>query len=328
MKVPINIILAMILLALLSTPNSATTSNSQKTFSLTATDEIRARHVGCIETIVFHIAPSCWRYVMGSHNPPDYDSLISSGTLVFIPANPYTGEDLKNTEEYSPGDIHLTFPTVSDPVYLMGTHLGEDDWRYDPDISEPGEFVVAEEFGDGTYITDGRTYIYRNELPVEDLNVFFEDYDPDFEREYHGFPLDDDARVRMFSICWQVEVLFHFFHNELDNVPETFDGWVDLLGRKNPISWTNPYTGEPMTEVPWVNVSNYCEGNQRTGQVPDTSPWQGDDPPNAADLVGNYSYVDGDNPYFPSRTHPVRACAQFYFYLPDGKIAAYLVIAM
>jgi hypothetical protein len=265
-----------------------------------------------------------WNLKNGQPGPSSFESLIGTGTLAVIPFNPYTGEDVISTPDYSPGNFFLSFPTVDDPVVKFWTYLGDDSENYDPDLYTSGEIRPMGN-GSDEYYTDGRT-IFLNTIVTEEYIDSLDDIvDPSSFRESLNFPVDDDARVAIYTVARFTESLFYFIGNRPADFPNSLDGMIAIVGRKNPISWTNPYTNEPMEEVPWIQVPFYNCGDQGLGKIPDASPWPQEGIDKDA-LAGNYSFIAGSSPYNPNEPGERTACAQFYFYLPNGDIAAYHVV--
>ncbi len=276
--------------------------------------------VGMMEQVIMHASNHPWSMLQGGFiTSTTYESLIESGALAIIFSNSYTGEDIISTREYSPGDIYLGFPTLEDPVYRYWLHLGENDMYYNPDISEPGEREPLE--FNPEYSTDGRIFYREYVLDAEAIEYIKQEVTPAAGRREQGIPADDIARARVFNIYWTMEDIIRSIGYDMPDPPETLDGYIALLGRKNPISWINLYTNEPMIEVPWVNVPFYVRGNN----IPDESPWP-QDKIDKEPLAGNYSFVLGNSPYYPNEQGERTACAQFYFYLPSGDIAAYQIM--
>ncbi len=263
-----------------------------------------------------------WNLNSAAPGPSSYESLIETGTLPLIFTNPYTGEDAVNTSDYSPGDFYLSFPTDSDAITHFWLHSGDRDLEYDPTTDGPGELRQLEY--NSRALTDGRTIFIEREI---DPNEYMAS-NTQAEREELGIPSGDDARTRMFLIYHALWFIMIECDSWIEDVPDSLDGFISLVGRKNPTAWINPYTGEPMEEVEWVNVPNY----HVTGNPTDIfgrfySNQQGIEPGpdfDYANLAGNYAFIKtrqsiGDYD-FDMRF------AQFYFYLPDGTVAAYLAL--
>jgi len=263
-----------------------------------------------------NMGTQAWTLLEGLQMPGDYNALVESGALPIIYLNPYTGEDMDESREYSPGDIWFHFPTPEEPNYRLWIHLGEMDINYDSQLAESGE-VVPMEFGP-EFRTDGHTIFIEYELSPEEITSMEDVGDIGAGREAWNFPADDTARLRIYTVFCSVQDLLTTLHADVPSNPESIDEVVALVGRKNPVSWTNPYTGEPMRNVPWVTLPFYSDNISVPEESP--SPQDGID---AEALVGNYSFVSGQHPIYGGQARfPV--VIQYYFYLPSGEVASYL----
>ena len=250
----------------------------------------------------------------------DYEFLIDTGALPIILANRYTGEDLINTPEYNPGDIYWHVDR-EDGSFFLYEYLGELDKKFQPDAVPYGERWIVDGTDDRTE-TDGKTLYTVFEGPYEPDFISEMDFvDPGGFREKFRMPAGDVERTRMFLLHKTMRVCMLNAGRILTSVPENIDGYISLMGRMNPVAWTNPYTNQPMKEVPWVNTPAYnmtlkcgedsqCNSVVGAGAIPES------------ELIGNYSYA-----IIPSDiADEMEACLQFYFKMPDGSVASYFSI--
>ena len=269
-------------------------------------EEMRCK-LSLLNSLIQNAGVRNWFLLVEGSLPDTYESLLENGALTIIPANRYTGEDILSTKEYSPGDIYYHSATGEEPFHNYWVYFGEQDFNYEPSISESGERFRI----DGRaleYSTDGKTGYTDAILPAE-----FRSYVPEStssSREVYNVPADDEARVRMLLLSYTMHDIMRSVAQWIEgNLPVTVDGFIELVGRKNPVAWTNPYTGDPMYSVSWIDVPQF-QGNWDFNE-PNTDFGTTD---STSGLVGNYSFAMGPDRYY----------AQFYFEMPDGSIGAYI----
>jgi hypothetical protein len=283
-----------------------------------------------IHSLIASASSDPWCLIVGGPQPTGYQQLVDSGALPIILANRYTGDDIVSTKDYSPGDFYIEFPTAESPVSRFWTHLGEQDWEYDAALAK--ELAATDERRplsnhpprpEGADIpsetTNGRTIFEEMSYDQSQIAMGFS-CDRAYTRQYFEMPSDDDARARIIVVARAMQEVMRIW--EPIPIPlNSVDGFVNYVGRKNPVAWTNPYTGEPMREVPWNKVAYYEPyPNSKVPFSPtDQAPHGGNSP-----LAGNYSFTNAPCPSFPDNDKN-NVYAQFYFYLPNGTIAAYLV---
>jgi len=249
----------------------------------------------------------------------DYEFLLETGANPIIMANRYSGEDMKNTSLYNPGDIYWEV-SKEDGSFYFYEYMGDKDIKYQPDAVPEGQRKLVDGSG-GRTETDGMTLYTVVEGPFDPAFISQMDYvDPSGFREKYGIPADDEARTRIFLIHRTMRECMLNAGRILNSTPSNLEDYIDLMGRPNPVAWTNPYTNLPMNKVPWVNVPAYnmnlpCgvesqyHSIESEGLISDQ-------------LIGNYSFT-----LTPSDiAEEMEACLQFYFRLPDGSIASYFSI--
>ena len=285
-----------------------------------------ANRGGNIEWFVSIAWNDLWQLNQGSPGPTSYDDLLSTGTLAIILTNPYTDDDIVSTPDYSPGNFYISFPTIADPVYEFRQYVAPDHWAWDEQLFASGEIKPLSTHDPVEYTMDGHTL--STKISYEDMIDSLDQVEsPAAMRERYYIPADDNARVKMLIVAdYMQEVLGISYEISLNDNPASLDEIISVIGRKNPVAWTNPYTGEPIQEVPWVNVYQVTTDDQQSGHVQDASPWPQSGINNKDELVGNYSFVYDQprhSPYYPREQGFRVACVQFYFRLPNGDVAAY-----
>jgi hypothetical protein len=257
-----------------------------------------------------------WGIVVGSQQPSDiYPTLIETGALGIIFSNRYTGQDMIITNEYSPGDIFLKMPTEDDPIYHFWKYMGERDNFYDP--SAVGDGLKIPIKGLPEEKTDGKTIYIDVPVDVADMPLF----DLNQSREFCGIPVDDSARARIYSVYRCMAELLMQAAGTLESTPVTLDGYIEILGRKNPVAWTNPYTGDAMMEVEWVQVPTFYYETASPDPLREQNVTLDDPQLSDSELAGNYSFfITPPNPDSGKK----EVFVQFYFYMPDHSVAAYI----
>ncbi len=265
--------------------------------------------------ILFSMADG--RSLLGCNMLSGYETLIEEGSLPIIFANRYKGNDLISTAEFSPGDIFVDYDT-DDSTFRFYLHNGELDAAYEPDaVSDGSKLPWAG--GPGMYLTDGRSLFMEETV---EPGVFMVD-DPGGFRERFHIPPGDDARTTVFTVYYTInKIMYQAADILVGGVPGSLDGYIDLLGRKNPVAWINPYTGGDIEKVPWVKVPVHLETGP-LGQYPIDLEEVNDGEYDSSDLAGNFSFILRPSPTVEGE---LRAYAQFYFMEPDGSVSAYLAL--
>lgn len=277
-----------------------------------------AEIVPAIESLVDFAQSTGWEIKVGGEGPKNYQSLLDTGVLSVIFKNRYSGTDIAVSQNYSVGDFYLQYPTKEIPEYHFWIHNGEFDYAWDSEMAYKGiKHRVKQCLPNYECSFDGRT-LFKDSIVDPSLLT---PTSPSGARKRYNIPEDDNARSHMFILAYEIQNLMNQYPKIIQTPLSSHDDCIELFGRKNSVSWTNPYNGEPIKELPWENVTQYMWDNIYTDSNTqfDTEP---NDPPDAYSLAGNYSFVgeksiDGDRFVY----------VQFYFLLPDKKPAAYLVIA-
>ncbi|HDS30713.1 MAG TPA: hypothetical protein ENN67_06690 [Firmicutes bacterium] len=256
------------------------------------------------------------RDLIGGPFPESYEELLSAGLLPIKFHNRFTGEPIKDVPEYSPGDLYFSADKVTG-VLVYSYYMGEQDQIYNPSISE-GKFVPFA--GEARYAkTDGKTIAYTYDLSPDGM----EDVGSNsYMRETSGMPADDDARASIFALYQVISKFMYKAAGNLDGLPATMDDFIAIVGEKNPVAWTNPYTGQPMREVESYDVPLYYNWERLHDPIEGFFEDQKNVP---VSVVGNFSYELFPSPVVDGE---MRAYAKFYFKEPDGSISAYLAIAL
>ena len=233
----------------------------------------------------------------------DLQYLIDKGYLVVIPRNPYTGQDIKQSEEYSPGDVYFHFDLHDGGMLKL--HFAQGNIECLPIMFAKGEvednWTTPDEDGDEKWLWrsfNGRT-----------KTLFFKGVD-DREDELDDFALEggktklDEANERMRYMYDQMDTIMLIASHYNEEPGETLMETVDAFGRLNPAAWINPFTGMPMKQVqiwgPWGYPDHIKAKN-----------------PDKEEYAGNYSYVTYE---WKGITWGVLA---FYYIQENGELWVY-----
>ncbi len=176
----------------------------------------------------------------------NYDSIIRDGLLAVIPRNPYSGEDMKTSCEYSPGDMLLARDKRG---FVFLYHAGEKESQYDPSRSNFNRIMYKPKLTGIEECTDGRTQIrYFRFQKGKSQPVLIKDIDQPKAEFISTF----------FTLMWlndQVRDMMKAYSKINDDVPDNIDGYLNYFGRKNPAAWINPYTQKEMKKVDFPETS-------------------------------------------------------------------------
>ena len=250
--------------------------------------------------------------------PLNYETLISSGAIPVIPANRYTGKDVVNTPDYSPGDIYFELDAENEISHYY-RYMGPLDLAYKPDAVPAGE--RRHWSGEPEAETDGKALYIDAKINLEWFQI-----DQAAHRRLRGIPEGDMARSRMYVLNEAMTCIVRAAGMHFDEPPETLDGYIDFVGRRNPIAWINPYTGEEMKSVPWIMPHKmFAAGSEYNEPMPESLGAGENDELSIENLVGNYAYK-----VIPSESMPEAKEAHilFYYYLPNKKLGAYYCVGM
>jgi hypothetical protein len=254
--------------------------------------------------------------LLGSQFPESYDEMLTNGLIPVIFENRYTGNPIINTEQYSEGDIYYDIDPANSTLHFQ-IHMGNQDLVFDPDLTNGEDKPWG---GDPMFaLTDGRSIKFKYETTPEmlDGSMFTAE-----NRIRFGIPENDDARARIYILSKFIDDVMFRLGEVTHDVPFSINYYIEFLGDKNPSSWINPYTGNPIKEVGWFDVPLYYKWEPLTEPVPNLS--NGDQLlPN--DLAGNYAYKLDSSPIVDGE---LRSYALFYFKEPDGSISGYLCIGV
>jgi len=256
------------------------------------------------------------RDLIGANFPASYEEMIEKGLIPIIFHNRYTGQPIKSIFEYSPGDIFYEADFEAG-VYRFYRHQGEFDQNFDPEATDGRDLPWG---GNPlTAQTDGKTIKVSDVLGLEPMN---QPLPPDYFRESFGIPVDDEARARIFILYKWFEHEMYQVGDIISSVPTSLDGYIELVGERNPVAFTNPYTGAPMQEVEWYSVRMYNHWQPISEPIDELDGLGETCPPEAA---GNYAFITAPSPVAPGEN---RAYALFYFREPDGSVSGYVSIGV
>ncbi len=255
------------------------------------------------------------RLLLGGGLPLTYDALLNEGSLIVIPANRYTGSDMANIKNYSLGDFWYDFD-ANENVRCFFMHNGDKDIAYDPDAVEAGKTKYYA--GQSDVKTDGKTIMQETYMEAQ----WFAETDPSTYRQ--SLPVDDEACARMYLLYHGVNKIMLSAGWTLDSPFQTLDEYISFIGRKNPVAWTNPYTGDPTAQREWylpslvVNVLGPAEPSQS-----DATGYPENGPVDVSTLPGNYAYTVVDTPSGAKQAHVL-----FFFKTPDGGVGAFRAVGL
>jgi len=233
----------------------------------------------------------------------DFQYLFNKGYIAVIPKNPYTGKDIEQSGEYSPGDMYYEYDIYDGGKFMF--HLGEGSYRYSPEMYERGE--VEEEWQGRSKDAvekhlidsfDGRTETHFLPGVIE-----FKDKLDDHQVKPDMTKLDE-ANERMRYMYNQMQSLFHSISEIAEEPGDTLLETVDAIGRLNPLAWINPFTGMPMKEVQIWGPWGYPDSIKAVN-------------PDKEEYAGNYSYVKYE---WRGKTWGVLA---FYYIQENGELWVY-----
>ncbi|MCD6217471.1 hypothetical protein J7L05_06385 [bacterium] len=182
--------------------------------------------------------------------PFNYRSLIDEGLLIYIPRNPYTGEDVKTSLEYSPGDILIA---SNNEAMAFLRHIGEKDDGYDSTTNDFNELYYLSGIGKREEIyTDGRTIYDFEKIDSDKLNEAINSAELG-RRGYFGDDYTSET-ARITTISAQVHRMMNNYAlaQSHENVLNSLDEYLNYYGRKNPKAWINPYTHADMQQVDFI----------------------------------------------------------------------------
>jgi len=216
----------------------------------------------------------------------NYNSWIEQGALAIIPRNPYTDEDIKTSLEYSPGDLLIA---CNRQGFILLFHSGISDVGYEPDKDNHDVlfYPIFCSMNDNG-LTDGRTVFEFYKYNDGKFDQISSDWSRIREQFYGSFhPIE---YTKIYWLHFQVRKFMTAYAQLFENVPDTFDGYINLFGRKNPNAWINPYSGAPMNQVgfPDCVYGPTPDMKNPTPPVPISMIEKGHD---IYEYAGNYSYA-------------------------------------
>ncbi len=172
------------------------------------------------------------------------NSMIENGYYAIIPRNPYTGEDIKTSLKYSPGD-YLFATNGKAMVYIQHLGLMDSDCYLDLEGYD-NLYYVQIHVGDDGYVTDGRTeYVYGIYDMDMTANAIQEITESRINRYGVKYPREN---AKLYWLNRQMFKILSRYSQEYEDVLPTLEDYLNYFGRKNPSAWINPYTGKPMEQ--------------------------------------------------------------------------------
>jgi hypothetical protein len=228
------------------------------------------------------------------------DSLINNGLMAIIPRNPYTGEDIKSSLDYSPGNCFLA---ADERGIIFIYHAGEKEMAFEPNRENNTILAYQKYKNEPENLSDGRSLIHYHKFSPSEYSElvsggegmkagqFKENNNPEFRKFYW--------------LKRQVFEMMSRYGQVNGDVLQSLEDYIDYFGRINPSAWINPYTGQPMEQV----------GFTADVSVP---PDLLDKPQDKSHYAGNYAFVAftdkiGNGP---------EAVFAIYYLKPDGDLGA------
>ena len=245
------------------------------------------------------------------------NSQIENGYYAIIPRNPYTGEDIKTSLEYSPGDCLFAMNGKS-IVYIQHLGLMDSDCYLDLEGYD-NLYVCVQPHGDNeSYVTDGRTeymyYKYREGM----YEQYIDELKKQGKRKYGSkYPYENT------QLHWLKRQMFEIlsrYSQDYEDVLPTLEDYLNYFGRKNPSAWINPYTGKPMEQREQFAVCKDIPNEVTDLLDRPVLYFKVSEPPYVNYYAGNYSFavVEGKNGpkavfviYFLNRENKLEAMTCF-----------------
>lgn len=229
----------------------------------------------------------------------DLDSLVSDGLMAIIPRNPYTGEDIKSSLDYSPGDCFLA---ADERGIVFIYHTGDKEIAYEPNRKDNTILSYQKNEEDPEFLSDGRSLIHSHKFMPGDYSDLMDGVD--ITRQSQFLENNNPEFRKLWWLNRQITEMMTRYSQMNENVPKSLEEVIDYFGRINPPAWINPYKGSPMEKVGF------------TVDVP-VPPDLLDEKTNVkSHYAGNYSfatYTDGKDPV---------AIFAIYFLKPNGDLGA------
>jgi hypothetical protein len=237
-------------------------------------------------------------YYFFPQESPSYTipKLIDTGFVAIKPLNPFTGNPMVFSEEYIPGEICVFVGDRTKAEGYFIRHYDPSEPEYDPILVEKGEWIHKEGMAENEYF-NGRTFKRvppgPSEPPADYLTT----------RDNWGIINHTDDQIKVESLASQMLSIIGKYSLYYEEVPGDFEVYIDWLGDKNPTAWVNPYTGEPVKQVPMVACATSPEDpDAPLDEIPE----------DISSFIGNYAYEVYDNGTY------IVSLTRFYYLDEDG----------
>jgi hypothetical protein len=240
------------------------------------------------------------------------NSMIENGYYAIIPRNPYTGEDIKTSLEYSPGDFLIA---TNEKASVCIQHLGLMDSNCYLDLEGYDNlYYVQVHVGDEGYVTDGRTeYMY---------GIYDEDMMADAIKEITEMRINiygdryTHENAKLYWLNRQMFEILSSYSQEFEDVLPTLEDYLNYFGRKNPAAWINPYTGKPMEQREQFAVCKNIPGDVTDLLDRPVLYFKVSEPAYVNHYAGNYSFAVVEGKKGP------KAVFVIYFLNRENKLEA------
>lgn len=241
------------------------------------------------------------------------NSMIENGYYAIIPRNPYTGEDIKTSLDYSPGDF-LFATDGKASVYIQHQGLMGNDCYLDLENYDNLYYtqIVGEDEG---CVSDGRTE-YMFGIYDEDMkrSAIKEITQSRINRYGKRYPREN---AKLYWLKRQMFEILSSYSQEYEEVLPTLDDYLNFFGRKNPAAWINPYTGKPMVQRDEFGICKNIPNEVTNLLKRPILFFEVSEPPYVNYYAGNYSFAVVDGKHGP------KAVFVLYFLNRENKLEAW-----
>ena len=244
------------------------------------------------------------RGVLSKDKEYNLTSIIQNGLIPIIPRNPYSGEDIKTSFEYSPGDAVFA---CNSKAAIDIHHLGPAELFFDATLKDNNKLFYLDKTKEIENLTDGRTLYSYHKFTDDKPNLAFTN-----KRE------SNDNFEKQKKIKWlfrEIENLMQEYFRFHEDAPQSIDEIINYFGRRNPASWNNPYSGKKMIQMPKFAVCEMIPG-EVTEYLDRPEPFtKVNETEYINKYAGNYSYTVVETKRGPM------AILSIYYIKPNGRLS-------
>lgn len=239
------------------------------------------------------------------------DSLINNGLMAIVPQNPYTGNDITTSLDYSPGNCFLA---ADERGVIFIYHSGEKEMAFEPNRESHAILTYQKNDKQPELYSDGRSQIHYHKFSPSEYSElvsggegmksgqFRENNNPEFRKIYW--------------LQRQVFEMMTRYSQMNENVLQSLEDYINYVGRVNSPAWINPYTDQPMQQVGFALECEYRVNQDMSHPGAPVSPDMLDEQMDKSHYAGNYSFAT-----YTDEEGPISVFA-IYYLKPDGNLAA------